>query len=132
MIETKPTDQFPTDAWLMEVFNGWYDPCPLNANPEIDGLTTEWAPKTYVNPPYSNPAPWVEKAIFENKNGRTVVMLLKLDTTTKWFRALKEAGAHFLWLGERLHHGAKYAAPFPSMLAVLSSDNSSYTNEDLK
>lgn len=121
MILTKPSDQFPTDAWLKQVFSDYFDPCPLNYKPEIDGLLINWGERTYVNPPYSNVLPWVLKAVEEHNKGKTVVMLLKLDPTTQWYRALQEAGAHFFWCGERLHHGAKYASPFPSMLVILST-----------
>ena len=30
-----------------------YDPCPLNDNPNKDGLKEDWANTTFVNPPYS-------------------------------------------------------------------------------
>ena len=116
----KNSDQFPTDEWIMKVFNDWFDPCPLNDNPVVDGLSISWKDKTYVNPPYSNPKPWVEKAIEENKQGKTVVMLLKFDSTTKWFKLLAEHNAHIIHVGERLKHGGKYSAPFSSMLVVLS------------
>lgn len=120
MIQTKPSDQFPTDEWLMAVFDTWFDPCPLNENPQHDGLVMDWPDRTFVNPPYSNPRPWVQKAIVESMKGNRVVMLLKMDSSTQWFRELQEAGAHFAWLNTRLHHGAKYPAPFPSMLAILT------------
>lgn len=120
MIETKPTDQFPTDEWLLNIFADWFDPCPLNDKPEIDGLSIEWGERTYCNPPYSKPFPWVLKGIEEHKKGKTVVFLLKFDITTEWYRELKQAGAHFLYVGERLHHGARFASPFPSLIAILS------------
>jgi|26BtaG_2_1085354.scaffolds.fasta_scaffold03248_9 hypothetical protein len=89
------TDDYKTDKWLMNIFEGWFDPCPIN--PSFDGLKIEWQKKTFVNPPYSNPLPWVEKAIEENKKGNVVVLLLKLDTSTKWFAKLFEANARLLW-----------------------------------
>lgn len=120
LILTKETDQFPTDPWLMALFDDWFDPCPLNALPETDGLAIDWEAKTYVNPPYSQPLPWVRKGIVEHQQGKIVVFLLKFDSTTQWYRELIQAGAHIIHIGERLHHGARYAAPFPSMLAILS------------
>jgi hypothetical protein len=126
-------DNWGTPEWLMNVFEDWFDPCPFN--PEFDkakhqdGLEIEWKDKTYVNPPYSNPLKWVEKAIEENKKGKTIAMLLKVDTSTRWFAKLNEAGAYFLWLNGRLkfkgknwHDGEGKLSPanFPSMLAILS------------
>lgn len=113
-------DNYLTDAWLMSIFENWFDPCPLNPNWEINGLEIEWENKTFVNPPYSKPKPWVAKAIEENKKGHTIVMLLKHDSSTQWFSMLHEAGARFLPIIGRLRYGTKKPAAFPSLLAVLS------------
>lgn len=116
-------DNYATDEWLMQMFDGWYDPCPLNPNPEIDGLKTEWETKTFVNPPYSKPLVWVKKAIEENKKGKTIVLLLKVDSSTEWFKLLVEANAKFLWINKRLKYETGKPANFPSMLAILSRTN---------
>jgi len=113
-------DNWETPEWIMEMFKEWFDPCPLNDNPAYDGLKFNWKDKTYVNPPYSNPLPWVEKAIEESKKGKTIVMLLNVDTSTKWFAKLNEAGAHVLWFAERLKFSESNASPRPSMLVILS------------
>lgn len=113
-------DNYATDNRLMELFNDWFDPCPLNENPLINGLNIEWKDKTYVNPPYSKPLVWVEKAIEENKKGKTIVMLLRMDTSTKWFKELQEAGALFLWINGRLRFNNLKPANFPSMLVILN------------
>lgn len=112
-------DNWATPNWLMNVFENWYDPCPLNDEPKFNGLNVEWENKTFVNPPYSNPLPWVEKAIEESRKGKTIVMLLNVDTSTKWFAKLNEAKAHFIWFSERLKFSEKDASPRPSMLVVL-------------
>ncbi|AFV85252.1 phage N-6-adenine-methyltransferase [Alteromonas mediterranea] len=39
----------------------------------------------WVNPPYSNIKPWVEKAIEAQLNGRMTVMLVMCDPSVKWF-----------------------------------------------
>jgi len=112
------TDDYRTDKWLSNVFSGWYDPCPFKA--DFDGLLEDWRINTYVNPPYSNPKPWVRKAIRENRSyGATIVLLLKMDSSTQWFQELQEAGAHFLWVNKRLKFRTNKTAPFPSMLAIL-------------
>jgi len=125
-------DNWGTPNWLMDLFEGWFDPCPFNPNPEVDGLTIDWKDKTYVNPPYSRPLPWVEKAIEENKKGKTIVMLLKVDTSTRWYAKLVEANAHIFWLNGRLKfQGENYLngsgklspANFPSMIVILSKES---------
>ena len=85
-------DNYATPKWLKSVFEDWFDPCPLDPNPKIDGLTMSWKDKTFVNPPYSSPLKWVEKAIEESKKGNTIVMLLRVDTSTKWFSKIVEGG----------------------------------------
>ena len=120
MIKTKESDQFPTDAWLLTCFKDWFDPCPLNDNPEIDGLQIAWKDKTYVNPPYSNPKPWVIKAITEAKQGKRIIMLLKHDSSTEWYRLLHEYGAEFVMFGRRLQHQTGKTSNFPSVLVFLT------------
>tara|TARA_Y100000004_G_scaffold89474_1_gene100375 strand:+ start:618 stop:959 length:342 start_codon:yes stop_codon:yes gene_type:complete len=107
----------------------WYDPCPIDHNPKIDkdGLEVDWEYYyrrsgyigAFVNPPYSNPLPWVKKAIAASKK-MPVVMLLKHDSSTEWFRLLHEAGARFLMINKRLKHRTGKGAAFPSVLAVLT------------
>ena len=113
-------DNYATDICIMEIFEDWFDPCPLNDNPEINGLEIEWKDKTYVNPPYSKPLLWVNKAIEENKKGKVIVMLLRMDTSTEWFKRLQEANAKFLWINKRLKFNTGKPANFPSMLVILN------------
>tara|TARA_R110000737_G_C14222762_1_gene421264 strand:+ start:56 stop:463 length:408 start_codon:yes stop_codon:yes gene_type:complete len=118
------TDSFRTDNWILNIFDGWYDPCPFNSDYDplihIDGLVTRWNQNTFVNPPYSNPLPWVKKAIYENKKyGCTVAMLLKHDTSTKWYSLLHEAGAKILLVSGRLKHQTKTSCAFPSVIVIL-------------
>lgn len=113
------SDQWETPKWVMEVFSDWFDPCPLDSNWTYDGLQIPWMNKTFVNPPYSKPMPWIEKAIEENKKGKTIVLLLNVDTSTEWFAKLNEAGGHLLWFAERLKFSEKGTNTRPSMLVVL-------------
>lgn len=127
------SDSYATDDWIQALFplsiapsdaianTHWFDPCPLNDDPVNDGLAIQWYTPTFVNPPYSNPLPWVKKAIYEHMvNGHTVVMLLKHDSSTQWYRLLHEAGARFLMIQGRLKYGTDRGAAFPSVLAVLA------------
>lgn len=113
-------DNYESPKWILDLFSEWFDPCPLNPTPKINGLNIDWKNKTFVNPPYSNPLPWIEKAILENKKGKTIVLLLKVDTSTKWFQKLVENNVRLFWINKRLKFNGKSPAPFPSMLAVLS------------
>ena len=116
-------DNYATPSWLMEIFEDFYDPCPLNPTGlrRIDGLHSDWKDRSYANVPYSNPLPWVEKAIEESKKGKLIVMLLRVDTSTKWFAKLIEAKAHILWFSGRLKFANDKPANFPSMLVILKN-----------
>ena len=118
----KGNDEYSTPSWIKDgLFAGWFDPCPLGHGlAEKDGLNSEWAgDRIFVNPPYSRPLPWIEKAIMESKKGKTVALLVKHDSSTRWWAKLHEAGAHFLPLLGRLHFNGGAAAPFPSVLVIL-------------
>ena len=121
-MKSKHTDSYPTDKWIKEIFTGWFDPCSLSNNNELrsfDGLGSSWGGRTFVNPPYSNPLPWVRQAIKESKKGKTIALLLKHDSSTRWYSELHEAGARFLMVQGRLTHGTGKPANFPSVLAIL-------------
>lgn len=119
----KGNDDYATPVWILKgIFEWWFDPCPLKGRTKLDelnGLRVDWQPHTFVNPPYSDPSPWIDKAIKEFRKGNTVVLLLKHDTTTRWYDRLHEAGAYFLPIGERLKFSSGKEAPFASILAVL-------------
>ena len=122
---SKTSDDYRTDAWIKNgLFDGWFDPCPFQGldDPEVpDGLAIPWVEDSFVNPPYSNPAPWVEHGIEQSSAyGITVVFLLNHDSSTKWWAKLHEAGAHFLPIIGRLKHGTGSWGPKPSVLCVLS------------
>jgi hypothetical protein len=125
------SDSFHTDQWIIDMFPGAFDPCPYNPNwnPETDynGLIDEWPDEgvIFINPPYSNVMPWVERAFSHklmcNMKGTkvTIVMLLKHDSSTKWYGKLHEGGAKFLMIQGRLSYGSKKKSPFPSVMAVI-------------
>ena len=119
------SEDYASDEWILNMFEGWFDPCPLNPDWEKNGLSpqVEWGRKTYENPPYSDPLPWVKRAIAESKGGKMVVMLLKHDTSTRWYSLLHQAGAKFLMVSGRLKYQTRRQAAFPSILAILDGVN---------
>ena len=110
------TDEWMTPKALYRFFDGWDDPCLPD---RLDGLMRPWGDPTFCNPPYSNPLPWVQKAIHEAGEGHRVVMLLKHDSSTEWWRLLHQAGAIFCPIIGRLHFSESGPAAFPSVLVFL-------------
>ncbi|PBO08783.1 phage N-6-adenine-methyltransferase [Aeromonas salmonicida] len=68
--------------------------CQKYLTPDIDALSVDWgdfisplvrSPWAWLNPPYSNIAPWVNKAIEQQGLGIGTVMLVPQDTSTAWY-----------------------------------------------
>jgi hypothetical protein len=93
------------------------DPCPLGGVALEDGLSRSWGTSTYMNPPYSKPLPWVKKAYEESLQGKTVVGLLRGDTSTKWFHEWVLPYAKIRFIEGRLNFGSG-PAPFASIIAI--------------
>lgn len=96
------------------------DPCPLGGINGVDGLSRSWGTSTYMNPPYSKPAPWVKKAYEESLQGKTVVGLLRGDTSTNWFHDWVKDKAEIRFVKGRIKFNGK-PAPFASIIAVWKS-----------
>ena len=94
------------------------DPCPLLGANNGDGLLREWGSSVFMNPPYSNPGPWCEKAVIEARRGKTVVGLLRGDTSTKWFHEWVLGYAEIRFIKGRLKFNNRGSAPFASIIAV--------------
>lgn len=117
-MEIKKSDNWSSPQWILDLFKGFYDPTPLNA--KVNALEIDWKDRTYCNPPYSNPKPFVIKAIKESKKGKLIVLLLPVDTTTEWFRLLVNAKAHILFPNERLKfNGSSNHARWGCMIVIL-------------
>ena len=115
-----------------------YDPCPLEDNPQNNGLVEEWAKTTFVNPPYSQLKTtkerlgWVEKAHIECQKGKTIVMLIPSRTDTQWFHdIILENSYEVRFVRGRLKFGdAKAAAPFPNIIVVMRPSEPPPTRTD--
>lgn len=105
-----------------------FDPCPLNDNPDFDGLKIEWANKVFVNPPYSKLKTtkkgglgWIEKGHQEAQKGKLIVFLIPARTDTKWFHEIiLKNNYEVRFIKGRLKFGDKKgSAPFPSILVIM-------------
>lgn len=63
--------------------------CKRYITAEQNCLLTDWGESplnVWINPPYSNPLPFIERAIQQSQQyGHFVVMLLPADTSVEWF-----------------------------------------------
>jgi len=111
----------PDDVYrkLDQEFHFDFDPCPLNEDPDFDGLAIEWGKCNFVNPPYSKIADWCKKAYDEYLKGKTVVMLIPSRTDTKYWHEYIMKASEIRFIKGRLKFGNnKNSAPFPSAIIV--------------
>lgn len=132
------SDHWETPAPVVEALEAEFgrfdlDPCcrqesakaPRYYTPEADGLTNPWVGRVFLNPPYSKPAPWLEKAIAETSSGaaQLVIALLPASTDTRWFHDLVKGYAEVRFLKGRIKFLGWMRTPIgspktPSMLAI--------------
>ena len=106
-----------TYAALNSEFGFVDDPCPLGG--DANGLLREWNGPCFVNPPYSDIEPWMEKAMLESQQGKTVVLLVPSRTCTKWWHNFAMRASEIRFIRGRLKFGnAKTNAPFPSCVVI--------------
>lgn len=93
------TDEWETPPELFAQIAAVYGPFDLDAaasatnakaprfyTKDDDGLRQPWFGNVWINPPYSNPAPWCQKAAEVTRDGDVlVVMLLPAAVDTEWF-----------------------------------------------
>lgn len=125
----------PTLVRELEVEFGSFDldPCchretakaPAFYTPEDDGLSKPWFGRVFMNPPYSDPGRWLQKAIDETTSGRAqlVVGLLPVCTDTAWFHQLVKDRAEVRFLRGRVRFYGWMETPIssprnPSMLLI--------------
>jgi len=88
----------PSDSWstnqdfyqtLDRRFNfDPFDPCPMDCPETFDGLATDWIGDCiFANPPYSTKLKeaFVRRSFEESRQGKTIVLLIPVSTSTKLF-----------------------------------------------
>lgn len=108
----------------------WGDPPRAADLVGTDGLAVDWLEAArgggeddvdwiFLNPPYSNPGPWLERLV---RSGCPGVALIKGDPSTKWWDKWVWGYARCVgWFRHRLRFGQagkSGAATFPSALVI--------------
>jgi phage N-6-adenine-methyltransferase len=94
--------------------------CPYWITPETDSLKTAWdmPGNLWLNPPYANIEPWVNKCKQESAMGASIFVLLPASVGSDWFRWHVNGYAYVLALNPRLSFDGKNAYPKDCMLLV--------------
>jgi phage N-6-adenine-methyltransferase len=90
------------------------DPCAASGNPEwcaqnfytktVDGLSIDWYGRVFMNPPFSNTAPWIRRHA-EHGNG---ISLVPASVESRVWREIVWKQAHAILL---LHGRTRFANP---------------------
>lgn len=95
--------------------------CGRYFTPEDDGLAQEWTGVCWMNPPYSEMAPWVKKAHESAQAGATVVALIPARTDTAWWWDYCRHHEIRFVKGRLKFGGSPNSAPFPSAVVVFGA-----------
>lgn len=116
-----------------------FDPCPpkpdWNAREDYDALFTQWLGIiSFVNPPYSNGAAFVTKAVLELLQGRSSVSLVMTSTlTSKFGLAITKVLGQEMKLGQVKFINGKGASTFSvSLLFLLTPEMLDYVERARK
>lgn len=130
---SRNSDEWATPQYLFDELDAEFhfdiDACASDLNHKCDeyytkirnGLGVGWGGKTvFCNPPYSDISRWVEKCYREGtKDNTTVVLLIPSRTDTTYFHNFIYHRAEIRFIDGRLKfEGAKWNAPFPSMIVI--------------
>lgn len=122
IVRTQKNDSVATPADLYNqlnvIFHFNHDPCPIDG---MDGLNDEvpWGTINFVNPPYSDVKPWLERGLKEKKKGNSSVFLIPLRPTTKYWNELVFPNADQIFVFRDKVKFEGYAKPLPLDLSIV-------------
>jgi hypothetical protein len=121
-----------SDNVLLELraeFGDMFDPCPFvgkGLRPEFDGRKIPWKDVNFINPPYDDISPWMEKANREmTKRNHTSIIFVPVRTGTRyWERLVYPHATEIRYLtGRIVFKGYKTPPPHHLCFIVYKSEN---------
>lgn len=107
---------------LDKEFSFDHDPCPSDY--KVDGLTSDWGERNFVNPPYGRQiGSWLAKGYYEARiKDKTVVFLIPSRTDTKWWHDFCMKADEIRFIKGRLKFdNHTQNAPFPSAVVIFAA-----------
>lgn len=98
--------------------------CSEFISPQMDALhpDRDWPGVCWMNPPFNQVAPFIEKAAAQAINGSLIVALIPARPETYWFHTVWAQASLIVFLGRRVTFSRPHSdctnAPFPNVLAV--------------
>lgn len=122
--KVKPSDEQETPPEFYQGLNEWFGPfdldvCASHENHKCDNYFTiddnaleqAWTGKCWMNYPYSQPYPWLEKAYNEALHGAYVIVLGKFDCSTKWWNEWVRKCSKWWLVSKRLKFNGVSGSP---------------------
>lgn len=117
-LHTKTNDSVATPpellADIVRIFNIDFDPAPLDHS--FDGLTVNWGSSNYVNPPFSDIATWLQRAL--SVPGQSV-FLIPYRATSKYWRELVWPNADGIYFFTQSIIFSGYTNPFAAPMVLI-------------
>ena len=128
--EQETSDDYYTPAWMFEAMGLEFDvdvcappsgipwvPCRRFFTKAEDGLSQPWEGRVWMNPPYSQPTPWVRRFIAHG-HGVSLTPFAKAN----WFHELWNAADALVAPGVRGSHFVGGAISYPVVLAAFGEE----------
>ena len=109
-------DSVQTPDWLLTMFNGWHDPFPLGCTEPVEPSPGDWI---FANPGYSRKEDAAELCIRWHQAGHRVVMLVPIESSSKFGKRMIQYGVERLFFERRVFPNVRSVE-----LLVLTGDGS--------